>query len=369
MNIAILGTRGIPNNYGGFEQFAEYLSVGMVERGHDVTVYSPHFHDYKKDCYKGVKIRHIFSPEKQIGAMANFIYDFLCLKDALKYNFDIIYEAGYHSNAPSYFLMGNRKKPILITNMDGLEWKRSKWNWATQKLILRLERLAVAKSHYLISDNVGIQTYYKDKFNVDTFFIPYGADKIEAINPNELKGMGVNPFSYYLLIARIEPENNIEIVLDGYLQKQRNYPFIVIGNCNNKYGKFLQKKYSGKSILFAGSIYDKKKLDQLRFHAKGYFHGHSVGGTNPSLLEAMGSGAMIIAHNNIFNQSVLGEDAFYFESSQDINSIFDRIDCLTSSERDRMINSNFEKINTSYNWDNIIDRHIELFNQLLDQSF
>ncbi|MGL4338732.1 MAG: DUF1972 domain-containing protein, partial [Turicibacter sp.] len=159
MKIAILGTRGIPNNYGGFEQFAEYLSLGLIKRGHEVSVYNPHFHPYKEISFNGVSIIKKFSPEKQIGASANFIYDFLCYKDAINKDFDVILECGYHSNAPSYFLKRKNKKPLLITNMDGLEWRRSKWNEFTRKLIKKLERIAVAKSDILVSDNLGIQEY------------------------------------------------------------------------------------------------------------------------------------------------------------------------------------------------------------------
>ena len=139
MKIAFVSTRGIPNNYGGFEQFAEYISVGLVARGHDVTVYSPHFHPYKESSYKGVKIKHIYSPEKWMGSsVGSFFYDFSSLRDALKNeNFDIFYEAGYTSIIPAYiwFNIKNRKNPIVVTNMDGLEYKRSKFNPLVQKFI------------------------------------------------------------------------------------------------------------------------------------------------------------------------------------------------------------------------------------------
>ena len=145
MKIAFLGTKGIPNNYGGFEQFAEYLSVRLVALGHQVTVYNPSFHAYQATEFKGVTIKKIYSPEKWIGGAANFIYDHLCLKDALRQGFDLIYEAGYHSVAFSYKLLSVRKlkSPVLITNMDGLEWKRSKWNFWVRKLIRKLEAIAV----------------------------------------------------------------------------------------------------------------------------------------------------------------------------------------------------------------------------------
>jgi len=128
LKIAILGTKGIPNEYGGFEQFAEFVSVLLAERGHDITVYNPSYHSFKADSYRGVKIIRMASPESSLGSFANFIYDFLCLKDALRKDFDIIYEAGYHSVALSYQFFNVKKiqHPIILTNMDGLEWARSK---------------------------------------------------------------------------------------------------------------------------------------------------------------------------------------------------------------------------------------------------
>ena len=174
----------------------------LASKGHEVTVYNPHFHEYNKDSYNGVAITKIWSPENYCGAMANFIYDYLCLKDALDKDFDIIYECGYHSNALSYYLL-DKSSPIVITNMDGIEWKRSKWNSAVKSLIKGLEKIAVKKSHYLISDNEGIQKYYKDEHNVDSFYISYGADIVDSFNDDYLKEFTLNKFQYYILIARL----------------------------------------------------------------------------------------------------------------------------------------------------------------------
>lgn len=364
MKIAILGTRGIPNNYGGFEQFAEYISVGLVARGHNVTVYSPHFHAYQTPDFRGVKIRHIFSPEKQIGAAANFIYDFLCLKDALSQNFDIIYEAGYHSNAPSYYLL-DKDSPIVITNMDGLEWKRSKWNPITRKLIKALERLAVKKSNYLISDNEGIQEYYKSAFNADSYYIAYGADPVSEYQASALKKYGVKEFEYLLLIARLEPENNIETILDGHVLSGAAYPFLVIGNKETKYARYLTKKYMNTTIQFIGGVYNKEDLDSLRKYSLAYFHGHSVGGTNPSLLEAMASESFIVAHNNIFNRSVLTSNALYFSSPKDVSSIIRQLNSQNKDERKVFVDNNKTLIAEKYSWAHIIDLHEDLFNKLL----
>lgn len=367
MNIAILGTKGIPNNYGGFEQFAEYLSVLLVARGHQVTVYNPSFHSYSESEFKGVKIRKIYSPEKWIGGSANFIYDHLCLRDALKRDFDLIYEAGYHSVAFSYKLLSirKRKKPILITNMDGLEWKRSKWNYGVRKLIRYLEAIAVKESPFLISDNPGIRQYYLDHFQQDSFFVPYGADPVYEFDRQTLSKYQVIADGYFILIARMEPENNVELILEAYVKARHSLPFLVIGNYDNGFGKLMFKRFS-KHARFLGAVYDKKELDSLRHFSKAYLHGHSVGGTNPSLLEAMSCKCFILAHNNPFNRGVLGEDARYFSQSDELQTHFHSLDALKEAVVNGFKENNLQKIIHQYNWDEITLKHERLFNSLLE---
>lgn len=367
MKIAILGTRGIPNSYGGFEQFAEYLSVGLVELGHSVTVYNVHFHEYDQPEFRGVTIRKIYSPEKQIGAAANFVYDYLCLKDALKQDFDIIYEAGYHSNAPFYYLL-KKNSPIVITNMDGIEWKRSKWNYFTRQLIKKLEKIAVRKSDYLVSDNSAIQEYYKKEFNAESFCIAYGADIVERFDKNLLSPYNVTANNYFLLIARLEPENNIEMILDGYVLSNDSRPFLVIGNAGTKYGRFLQAKYRNTNIHFLGAVYKKEVLDSLRHYCTLYFHGHSVGGTNPSLLEAMASQVLIASHDNEFNKAVLNINALYFVKDTEVASLICNINSLGDEKKKIFIESNKAQIINKYSWKSIVFRYESLFNEILKKK-
>lgn len=368
MNIAILGTRGIPNNYGGFEQFAEMISVELAKRGHKVTVYNPHFHPYKEDIFHGVKIKRAYSPENLIGAAANFIYDFLCFRDALKQDFDIILECGYHSNAPSYYLKGKKNKAVLITNMDGIEWKRSKWGGLTKWLIRKLEKIAVRKSDYLVSDNIGIQDYYKKYFGKDSEFIAYGANPVNDYDKKALEKYSLKENEYFMLIARLEPENNIEIILDGYTMAKNDYPFIVIGNHNTKYGSYLKKKYAGHNIRFIGGIYDKSMLDNLRCFSIVYFHGHSVGGTNPSLLEAMASRAFIAAHDNPFNKSVLKENAIYFKTPERVKEIIERTYPVTDEKRELFKNKNINIIALEYSWKHITDLYEDMFKRTFEKK-
>lgn len=369
MKIAILGTKGIPNNYGGYEQFAEFISQKLVIKGHSVTVYNPSFHSFKEKNFNGVEIITKFSPEKFIGGAANFIYDYLCLKDALKRDFDIIYEAGYHSVAISlkFLKVKKLKSPILITNMDGLEYNRSKWNPFTQRLIKKLESIAVAESPFMISDNLGIKEYYRNNFNKESFFIPYGADVVKHFEEKHLFLRGVEKNKYFMLVARLEPENSIEIILEGYLKLNSDLPFIVVGNHETKYGKFLKEKYSSKRIKYVGGIYNKEELDSLRHFSLIYFHGHSVGGTNPSLLEAMACGCFIAAHDNEFNRAVLFDSAKYFK---DADSVLELIDLSSKMDEFRRgsIEENYKRIETQYNWDNVVNLHEQLFNDIKGKS-
>ena len=180
MRIAILGTRGIPNNYGGFEQFAEYLALGLVSKGHEVTVYNSHTHPYQELTWKGVHIKHIYDPENKIGTAGQFIYDFLSILDTRKKDFDIILELGYTSS--SLFFDFHPKKSLVITNMDGLEWKRTKFSAKVQKFLQWAESLAVKKSDHLVSDSIGIENYLMKKYNVSSTYIPYGSHLFDDEN-------------------------------------------------------------------------------------------------------------------------------------------------------------------------------------------
>lgn len=375
MKIAFVSVRGIPNNFGGFEQFAEYISVGLAERGHEVTVYSPHYHPYKGNEYKGVRIKHIYSPEQWMGgSVGSFFYDFASLRDALKKeNFDIIYEAGYTSIIPAYiwFNVKNIKHPIFTTNMDGLEYKRTKFNKWVRKFVFWEERMAVKHSHYLIADNMGIHDYYKEKYGKESKFLAYGADIHDDYDESLLAEFGLKAKDYYLLVARIEPENNLDMAIEGYLASNENgkKPLVIVGKTNTPYAKELVEKYGDKdSIRFMGGIYDFKKLNSVRYYSFAYFHGHSVGGTNPSLLEAMASGCFILAHDNIFNRAVLKANALYYANADDVKKLLDNIHSYSCTDRDKFVNANIDEIRNGYSWEKLVDEHEKYFKWLLEQN-
>ncbi len=363
MKIAILGTRGIPNNYGGFEQCAEFLSVGLVKKGHEVLVYNPSFHTYNKHNYKGVKIVKVYSPQNLVGASAaNFIYDYLCLKDALKKDVDIILELGLITSAISIILLKDKNVPI-VTNLDGLEWKRKKWSTSVQKLTKYLEKYGVKYSDYLISDNIGIKNHVLNEYGKYSRYIPYGAQKIKNFNIDVLNEYELHPYQYILSICRLEPENNLEIMIDGYIESNQRIPYIIIGNHLTPYADYLKDKYRNKNIFFLGGIYNKNHLDSMRHYSSIYLHGHSVGGTNPALLEAMASGAFILAHENQFNRSVLDDNALYFSKKQDVSLSLNNI-----AKKDIYIKKNLDKIEKVYNWSKIINDYERYFKDILSKK-
>lgn len=375
MQIGILGTRGIPNHYGGFEQFAEHLSKGLIEKGHMVTVYNSHLHPYKENNWKGVKIIHCYDPEKLLGSAGQFIYDFNCILDSRKRDYDVILQLGYTSSSVWGRLLP--KKSVTITNMDGLEWRRSKYSKLVQYFLKQAERLAIKFSDHQIADSLEIQKYLQDKYSISISYIPYGADKYEHTDENVLTEYNVTKRNFSLLIARIEPENNIETVLEGVNKGSSERKFVVIGDVTNRFGKYLTHKFkSDTRIKFIGTIFDSLKIHTMRVNSQFYFHGHSVGGTNPSLLEAMSSSALIVAHNNPFNKSVLQNDALYFSDATDVQRILETTQRGVLEEI--MIINNLNKINTEFNWQKIITEyeammlhsccHSKIINQIANEE-
>ena len=375
MKIAFVSTRGIPNNYGGFEQFAEYISVGLAARGHEVTVYSPHYHPYQEKEYKGVRIKHIYSPEQWMGgSVGSFFYDYACLKDALKKeDFDIIYEAGYTSIIPAYirFNVKSIKRPVFTTNMDGLEYKRTKFNKWVQKFVFWEERMAVKHSHYLIADNMGIKDYYKEKYGKDSKFLAYGANIYENYREEYLGEYGLEKDNYLLIIARLEPENNLAMAIEGYIASELygKMPLVIVGKTNTPYGKYLVEHYKQyEHVRLVDGIYNFDKLNSIRHFSLAYFHGHSVGGTNPSLLEAMASDCFILSHDNIFNKSVLGENAIYFKNKQEVTASLNNMDALVKDHKQQFVANNLEVIRTQYSWEKLVDEHEKYFLWMLEDA-
>lgn len=366
LKIAILGTRGIPNNYGGFEHIAGHLSRGLVQKGHEVTVYSSSKHPYKEKQWHGVFIAHCFDPEFLIGTPGQFIYDLNCILDVRKKNYDIILMLGYTSSSIWSFLYP--KNAIVITNMDGMEWKRSKYSHLVKRFLKYAEKLAIHSSKFHIADSPVIKEYLDSKYNINSKFIAYGAGLYPVADENLLNEYGLIKYHYFLLMARMEPENNIEMILDGYSLTNSKAKFIVIGNTINRFGKGLVEKYKNDNrIIFLGAIFNEIKVQSLTAFCKLYFHGHSVGGTNPSLLDAMAAKAPIAIHNNVFNDAIIKGNSLRFKSATDVYNLINANLCANETH----IKNNYATISSEFTWDKIIYQYEYYFLEcyLTNQSY
>jgi len=354
VKIGIIGTRGIPNEYGGFEQLAEKLSVGLYEKGHEVTVYNSHKHSYQEKKFNGVDIVHCYDAEHVLGTAGQFIYDFNCIRDARKRNFNVLLFLGYTSS--SIWGMLYPKNTVIISNMDGLEWKRQKYSGPVRVFLKYAEKLAVKYSHYFIADSIAMHSYLKNRYGIHSEYIAYGAEILSSQKEEFLTTYSLCKKNYYMLMARMEPENNIEMILEGFHQSDSDKKFVVVGNTNNKFGKRMVKKFGcDKRIVFAGAIYDPELTHTLKYNCPLYFHGHTVGGTNPSLIEAMASQVLIAAHDNNFNRAVLDGNGYYFNSAKDVKQLIEAEHPVIKEET--MTRNNFMKIKNTYNWPLIIEQY------------
>lgn len=359
MKIAILGTRGVPNYYGGFEQFAEFFTVYLAQKGHEVYCYNSHNHPFQEKNFNGVHILHQHDPEYKYGTFGQFIYDYNCIMDSRKRNFDIILQLGYTSNSIWFFLLP--KQPIIITNMDGLEWKRSKYSWPVRQFLKVAEWLAAVSSDYLVADSLGIQSFLKKTYKKDSTYIAYGAYPFNSPNEELLKEYQVEKGNYNMIMARFEPENNLDMVLEGVALCEDKTPILVVGKHQTKYGEYLKNKFKAyEHIRFMGGIYNLEHLNSLRYYSNIYFHGHSVGGTNPSLLEAMASQALIAAHNNDFNRGVLKDNAYYFANPEEVKNL---LESVIKNDNLQKIKNNYQAIERDFNWEKINGDYLQLFEE------
>ena len=371
-SIAIIGSRGIPNNYGGFEGFTEVLSQNLVKKGYKVYVSCEHPGEKDNpDTFNGVNlfyfpIKHPKSPV--MGMLYEVLYDVYSLFIA-SLRAEQVYMLGY--SAALFFFIPKLFGKTLYLNPDGLEWKRAKFN-SHIKLLLKInEKMGSFWADMIIADSKGIKKYYDKKYDLESSFIAYGADEIPNVEwdneklPEILKhGISINP-AYWLLVARLEPENNIHTMIEGYIKSDAKKPLIIVGNFSTQEYKqyiqsMLQHRSKDKKIVFTGGIYDQESLNMLRQNCFAYLHGHSVGGTNPSLVEAMSMKNLLVAHDNQFNREVCEDTALYFQDSEDLK---DKINLIESKPENyqELKSKAFNRVHKEYSWDKIISQYNQLF--------
>lgn len=358
MRIAILGTRGIPARYGGFETFAEELSTRLAANGFEVTVFCQRSNSNHAPEYKGVKLRYV--RDYRVGSLSTVIFDFKCFVNSIR-GYDLIYMLGY--GAGIFMWLPRLFKKHVWVNMDGIEWKRSKWPWHG-RLYLRInEWFAVKSASLIIADAEAIADYLRTKYgkHINCHTIPYGAEVVDTPpDINLIKAYGLKPFEYYLVVCRLEPENHVKEILEGFGLSGSQRSLVVIGD-HEKGTPYVREllKMDDKGIRFVGTVYDRELLKAIRYYSFAYFHGHSAGGTNPSLLEALGCGNMVIAHDNPFNREVAGEKSIYFSDSKGVARAVDELEQGDFDiESARMFAQSI--IRERYTWEKITDEYNKL---------
>lgn len=355
MKLAIVGTRGLPNNYGGFETLAEYLVENLAQEI-DITVFcSSKDLPEKNHTYKGAQLRYI--PITSHGALG-IIYDSISLLLALK-KYDKILFLGFGGGFIMPFIKKYHKKIIL--NIGGLDWKRDKWSPRAQKVIKKAEELLVKNCSCIVSDNKGIQDYLKQEYNKESTLIAYGGDqakKINFTNENILEYPFLkNPYAF--IVTRIQSDNNIEMLLSAF-KNQTKLPLVIVGNWNNsEYGITIKNKYNNeKNLILLDAIYDREKLDILRSNCTIYIHGHSAGGTNPSLVEAMYLKLPIFAYASGYNENTTFNKAKYFANESELISL---INTFESIDMEMMGKDLKELADIHYRWSHIANEYKKLF--------
>lgn len=354
MKIAVLGSRGIPNRYGGFEEMAERVCPLWVSAGHQVTVYTVSDHPERLENLEGVEITHIFNPEKTLGLAGQFIYDLRCILDAKKKDYDIILQLGYTTSGIWSFLWPKQK---TVTNMDGLEHQRAKYKGPLAPFLRWSERRAAKRSKLLVADNPMIADYLT-KYKTPCTTIAYGAEIVSTSNTELLKNKGLPTKDFVLHIGRVQPDNHVKEILES--AKESEKILVAVGNYSTSYGKKLYRKYQAcENIVFPGTIYEKDVVNALRTHCEAYLHGHSAGGTNPALLEAMGCGAFVLAHSNPFNASVLGGLGGLWSSEEELTAMLQNLpNKEVQIEQGSLAQA---RIEAHFNWPKIAQEYLKAF--------
>jgi glycosyltransferase involved in cell wall biosynthesis len=357
--LAILGIVGVPANYGGFETLVDNL-LDLLPKYFDVTVFcESKSYPQKLDSYKGAKLVYI---NKRANGAQSIIYDSVSLLKSYK-DQDYILLLGV-SGAIMIPLLRPFTKAKIVTHIDGLEWKRDKWGWFAKKFLKFSERVAVIFSHGVIADNKHIQDYIHEEYDRSSFLIAYGADHVSAVDPAEYqKKFSFLGSPYVFTVCRIEPENNVEMQLRAFKECEIGMPYVVVGNWNaNDYGMKLYHDYSKvKNIILYNPIYEMEELFVLRSNSLFYLHGHSAGGTNPSLVEAMYLGLPVIAYGVNYNKETTFGRALYFNDFEELKSLLFQIRNL---DRQEMIESLSKLAKKNYSWKAITKKYVKMFQSL-----
>ena len=360
LSIAMVGTRGIPARYGGFETCVEEVGRRLADRGHDVVVYCRSASEDPRPAAVHLGMRLVHLPALRRRSLETLSHTALSVGHLARRRTDAAFVFNA-ANSPFLPVLRAARVPVA-THVDGLEWQRDKWSGTGKAYYRFAESLAVRWSDALIADAVGIADYYRDEFQAATELISYGAPRIHP-EADRLAELGLERGGYHLVVARFEPENHVDVIVEGYRASSSSAPLVVVGSA--PYAEEHTRRirsFADDRVRFLGGVWDQELLDQLYGGARTYLHGHSVGGTNPSLLRAIGAGAPTTAFDVGFNREVLGEAGRYFSTASHVAHHIDAADADAAVLTERSAGSREAALR--YDWDDVADRYEDLASRL-----
>lgn len=356
----VLGTRGIPARHGGFETFAEKLCLFLVANGWTVYIYCQESGEQQIRYSEWNGVHRIHVSVKGDGALSTVVFDLKVALHAMSKN-GLMLTLGYNTALFNVFQRFSRQ--LNIINMDGIEWKRDKWGIVAKTWFWLNERLGCWFGNHLVADHPKIKEHLSTRVSFEKItMIPYGGDQVLDADSSLLNQFGLTPHNYSIIIARPEPENSFLEMVTAFSKKKRNHKLVVLGNFKPSENSFHKSVIDAASdeVIFTGAIYEPAVVQSLRFYSRIYLHGHRVGGTNPSLVEAMGAGCAVLAHDNHFNRWVVDKGGVFFESVDTCSSLLD--DLLHNDEMILLLKTNSRlRFNEYFTWSNILKQYEDLF--------
>lgn len=360
MNIAILGSRGFPSTYGGYETLVRHLAPYLVRAGHDVTVYC-RTRDEDRRTWTTENVRCIATPGRDTKSLSTLTFGMTATLDASFRRFDSILVLNI-ANGFWLPMLRAARTPFAV-NIDGIEWERGKWSRFGRATFRAGAWMTARNTDALICDSHAIGAIWEQLFDHDSIFIPYGAPVLNDVGRDRLNAMGLGSEPYLLVVARLAPENNVELTLDALeLLGDRAPRAVIVGSANFDSSLIearLQTMEAAGQVSWLGHVDDQDLLIQLWAHSAVYIHGHSVGGTNPALLQALGAGAPTLALDTPFNAEVLPYPEHRFPD--DARALADRIQSVVASPslQEEMAQRGRSVIRERYSWDDVCQAYMK----------
>lgn len=325
-HLVILGCRGVPADHGGFETFAEQIALYLAEKGWQVSVYCQEDESKASAIYlrEWHGVTRLLVPTRANGSLGSIFFDWKSMLHAMRRPGALLV-LGYNTGV--FAVLPRLLSRQVMINMDGLEWRRTKWSPPVQLWFWINARFAATLGTTLIADHPIIAEYYGAHTRHDKIvMIPYGAKPREDVGIEPLKALNLTPGGYFLIVCRIEPENSTLEIVRAFSAAKGSRCLVVLGRVNKNHPyQAAVLRAAGDKVKFLGAIYDSETTSSLRAHARAYCHGHTVGGTNPSLVESLSFGSAIIAHDNKFNRWTAGEGQFYFKDVESCETCISQV--------------------------------------------